>query len=316
VPFLQAARVSWGKDFISPNPAAQWISLRWAMEIIPGSDKAYYPNFYPSSYGNEYLTGDQFSHEGAFCQGFGALANDDQRAALLWTYLNARERVLPTEKFDAWIYPQRAVMALINWPIGLEPKNPGEVLAKVQVDEFMGHYMFRKEWKNADDLYFTYFLNPEGKKGHMANPRGGNFRFFGFGIRSLWSHPPAPRKQTHFEAFADGGGVLSFQAGNKGTTSLVVDYSGKSGAPGVVVIANPWFTEQDRTKAKWNSLTGQTKGDARLTVQNIEGGDVPFFVMVMQKGGETPAIKAVDGVLHVGSRKYSFDGKKIDCSGP
>jgi len=84
---------------------------------------------------------------------FGALADDDQKAAMLWMYERAMEPQRPLVKYDAWIYPHRAVLAFINWPIGLKPKNPGNVIGHVNADRYMGHYMFRKQWKDANDIY-------------------------------------------------------------------------------------------------------------------------------------------------------------------
>jgi hypothetical protein len=92
VPFLQAARVCWGKEFITPRPNGQWLTLRWAMEVIPG-EKPWYPNYYPSSYGPDYVTlGPSLSEGGEWSQGFGALANQDQQAAMLWMYQNPSTR--------------------------------------------------------------------------------------------------------------------------------------------------------------------------------------------------------------------------------
>ena len=179
VPFLQAARTAWGKDFISPQPNAQWLTLRWAMEVIPGGEKPWYPNYHPSSYGPDFVARGNMSDAGEWAQGFGALANDDQQAAMLWMYLHAMEQDRPLEKYDAWTYPHRAVLALANWPIGLTPKNPGEVIGHVNADQSMGHYMFRKQWKDENDLYFSFFLNPQSKHGYVKGPRGGNFAFYG-----------------------------------------------------------------------------------------------------------------------------------------
>jgi len=317
VPFLQAARVAWGKDFITPRPHCQWLTLRWAMEVIPGADKPWYPNFHPSSYGPDYVARGNLSDGGEWAQGFGALADDDQRAAMLWMYLHAIERDRPLVKYDAWVYPHRAVLALINWPIGIEPKDPGEVISHVNADEYMGHYMFRKQWADANDLYFTFFLNPHAKHGYVKGPRGGNFAFYGYGIRSRWRwgppQPPQPRKVTYFQPQANGGGVLSFQTGpNARVTSIAVDYSGKSGAGGVVIFANPWFTAADRTKTHWNALKPSQRKDrkAAVTFHDVEVDGVPWFVMILQEG-EPPKPTVAGKALKIGSQTYRFDGKKL-----
>jgi len=312
IPFMQVARTAWGRDFISPRPNAQWLVLRWAMDVIAG-EKAWFPNYYPSSYGADFV---EHGGNGYWSQGFGALANDDQRAAMLWTYLYAIEK--KPEVFDAEIYPHRAVLALVNWPIGLQPKNPGEVLGHVNVDKYMGQYMFRKQWQDADDIYFTFFLNPLGKHGYVRGPRGGNFAFYGYGIRCRWARGlPSPRKETFFAAQPDGSGVLSFEAGpERKVTSIAVDYSDKSGAGAVVVIANPWFAPEDRTKENWNSLLPRKGpgGKASLTFADVVVGKTPMFVMIMSKG-EAPQPAADGDRLRMGNQTWRFDGEKLIVGG-
>ena len=318
VPFLQAARVAWGKDFIAPRPNAQWLTLRWAMEVIPGSEKPWYPNYYPSSYGPEYVSHGSLSEGGEWSQGFGALANEDQRAAMLWMYLKAIEPQQPLVNYDAWVYPHRAVLALVNWPIGREPKNPGEVLGHVNRDQYMGHYMFRKQWQDADDIYFTFFLNPLFKHGYVRGPRSGNFAFYGYGIQCRWSQKvPDPRKETYFQAWPDGSGVLSFEHGEqRQVVSIAVDYTEKSGAGGVVVIANPWFTPADRTKVDWHRLLPQKRrdGQATLSFQDATVGGVPLFAMLMHEG-PAPRAEVVGDALRIGGQAYRFDGQKILFAG-
>lgn len=315
VPFLQAARVSWGKDLITPRPNGQWLTLRWAMEVIPGDEKPWYPNYHPGPYGPDYVAQGGLSDGGEWSQGFGALANEDQRAAMLWMYLRAIEPQQPLVRYDAWLYPHRAVLALINWPIGVEPKNPGEVLGHVDVDQYMGHYMFRKQWQNADDTYFTFFLNPLAKHGYVKGPRGGNFAFYGYGIRCHWSQKVSePRKQTYFQAWPDGSGVLSFEHGvPPKVTSIAVDYTEKSGAEAVVVFANPWFTPEDRTQQNWRSLLPRKSpdGKAALSFQDIEVGGVPMFLMILHRG-EAPKAVAEHNTLRLGAQTYRFDSSKLD----
>ncbi|MBM4039694.1 MAG: hypothetical protein FJ290_14390 [Planctomycetes bacterium] len=308
IPFLQAARTAWGKDFISPRPNAQWLLLRWPMEVVAG-EKPWFPNYHPSSYGADHV---EHSGDAYWSLGFGALANDDQRAAMLWTYLYAIEK--EPKVFDAEVYPGHAAMALINWPIGLKPKNPGEVLGHVNVDQYMGHYMFRKQWQDADDLYFTFFLNPRGKHGYVRGPRNGNFAFYGYGIRCRWSHGlGTPRKETHFEAWPDGSGVLSFEHGEpRKVTAIAVDYTEKSGAGAVVAIANPWFKPEDLTRVDWHRLLPQKArdGKAALSFQDVAVPGVPFFLMVMHRGDAPKAVVEGDSVK-LGGQTYRFDGAKL-----
>jgi hypothetical protein len=324
VPFLQAARTAWGKDFIAPRPHAQWLTLRWAMEIVPGADgRPYYPNLYPSSYGPQWVDRDGLSDGGDFAQGFGALAGDDQRAALLWVY---RRLVEPGEvgqnptwleagerSFDAVAYPHRAVLALVNWPMGLEPKNPAEVIGRVNVDRYMGYYMFRKGWAGPDDVYFTLLTNPRGKHGYVKGPRGGNFAFWGLGLRTKWSQKLSGVEQTYFKAEPDGSGVVSLRH-DGGLTSIAIDYSERAGVPAVVVFANPWFSEDDQTKTDWHRLRSVTPKEGRpgpsLVYRRVQAGATSMLVATLS-AGPPPELSVRDGKLAIGRQTYAFDGQKL-----
>lgn len=324
VPLLQAARVSWGKDFITPRSNGQWITLRWAMEIIPHGSKAWYPNYKVNSYGDLYKLRGPMSEGGDWSQGFGALANDDQKAAMLWMYENAIEKTKPLKEFDAWTYPHRAVFALINWPIGLEPKNPAEVLGHANADKLIGHFMFRKQWKDNNDVYVTFLLNTGPRRGHVRSSSGGNITFYGHGIREhFWARCNKNSKITHYEAQDDGSGVVAFSMEGQ-DHSVAVDFSDVSGTEGVVVVANPWFDESTgyferraNAKKKLDELIAKGKAQppkpraVELHVQHLDGDTNDFFVMAMHKNGEKPEIKLAGNTLQVGGQAYTFDGKKL-----
>jgi hypothetical protein len=285
------------------------------MEVVAG-EKPWYPNFYASVYGPDYVARGNMSDAGEWAQGFGALADDDQRAAMLWTYLYAMEKVRPLEKYDAWLYPHRAVLALVNWPIGVKPKKPGEVIGHVNADRTMGHYMFRKTWQDENDLYFSFLLNPESRHGYVKGPRGGNMAFYGYGVRVLWKHPPKPpmpREETFFAASPDGSGVLSFSWGEeKRVSSIAVDYSERSGAAGVVVLANTWFPKERRTEENWLSMRSRQRKDksAGISFTDIDVKGIPVLVALIHEG-DAPKVNAEGDVLRIGGQTYRFDGRKV-----
>ncbi len=315
VPFLQAARTAWGKDFVCPRPNAQWLTLRWVMEAVPdASGKAWYPNYHPSSYGPDHIATGNMSDGGEFSQGFGALANDDQRAALLWLWNRSHGKKHP-EAFDAWIYPHRAVFALVNWPLELPEKNPAEVIGHAAVDQTMGHYMFRKGWAGPDDVYFSFLLNPTGRRGYVRSAPPGRFAFYGLGLRTRWGYkPPRGARQSHYEAFDQGlGGTLSFSGDDRTVHAIAVDYSDATGAAGVVVFANPWFSEKSQTATHWRQFKGRSdkQTGARLQVHpRVTAGGVEYLVLTAHRG-QGPRIRADNGRLRVGNQTYRFDGKKI-----
>ncbi|HYG77618.1 MAG TPA: hypothetical protein VEK08_21615 [Planctomycetota bacterium] len=155
IPFFQAMKVAGGKDFISPRPNVQWLSLRWIHELIPdASGKPLYPcrvGGMGGSYGTENFLEQQggMSHGGWFSQGMGLLT-DSQKQAMLWTYDNV-VRKADADRYDSVNYPHRAILALINWPIGEQAKNPEGIVPKVRADTVHSYFGFRNRWQDADD---------------------------------------------------------------------------------------------------------------------------------------------------------------------
>jgi hypothetical protein len=278
VPLFQAFRVALGKDYISARPNVPWLTLRWIMELLPSRDGPVYPCRKPSSYGHErFLSGNGgASHGGWFSQGFGAIP-DDQKPALLWVYRNLCSAADP-EGFDTLNYPHRAVLALVNWPIGVEPRNPAETMPRTVVDKIHGYYVFRNQWKDGTDVVVTAWLS-SGPVGHMT-PGSPEVMVWGRGQRvKLGSFP---RCQTsHYEARPDGSGVVS-----GGGCSLAVDFTGGSALVALVAPA------------------GDAKG------ATLVAGDHAWKILTLQEGA-APEVRADGPKVRVGNRTLSYDGTKI-----
>ena len=94
VPLLQAMRVAGGKDFVTPRPNAEWISLKWALWLLPTDKGAYYPNPHPeTATAPSTSSAAGLSKGGQFAQGFGAV-DPKHVTAMLWVY---KHFVEPTE---------------------------------------------------------------------------------------------------------------------------------------------------------------------------------------------------------------------------
>jgi hypothetical protein len=295
VPMLQAMRVAAGRDYISPKSNGPWVTLRWAMWLVPRSGKPFYPNPNPTeSYGEDhFVRAGMITRGGHFSQGFGAIT-DDQKPALLWVYRHFVEPgeaaeypswLKPGEKsFDALDYPHHAVLALINWPIGIAEKNPEEVLPKAVGDDTHGFYVFRNHWRDDKDIIVSALLGarPDKKKVEVS--------VWGEGERVTFGAFPKCRT-TYFHAGADGSGILS-----GGGNSLAVDYSGTSGAEALIVMVGP------------DSAAGANSDKIRATT--ITAGHTTFQVMTVQTG-PAPVITTKGDQLLVGKQAITFDGHDL-----
>jgi hypothetical protein len=302
---LQTMKVAGGRDFIAPRPNGQWLTLRWAFEVLPGKDgRPCYPCRSPSTYGTEYFQRAGTSDGGEFCQGFGAVP-DDKKAALLWTYRSFfepseakeyPERLPKGEKsYDALVYPHRAVLAFINFPLGLEPKNPVEVLGHAYCDTLHGYLAFRNQWKDSDDIIVTAYLKA-GPRGYIRN-NDVAVKVWGLGLRG--SLPSVTGKLAAYEVKPDGSGTFAVEGG----VSAAVDFSGASGAPCLVAM----------TGSDLKSVNGESKakdGIASSKTTTVTAGTRTVIVMTLQKG-PAPEAKPVGDKVTVGGQTISFDGAKI-----
>jgi len=292
VPFFQALKISQGRDYInSGRPNVPSLTTHWIYELLPGPDgRPIYPCRKPSSYGSENFLGYNggVTHAGWFSQGFGAIP-DAQKPALLWVY-NHFVAGADANRRDTLNMPHRAVLALVNWPIGVAEKNPAEILPRTHVDRIHGWYVFRNRWQDADDIVVSAWFGA-GPQGHI-NVGGGNVLVWGMGERITFAS--LPRAMTSFyEAKPDGSGVVS-----AGGVSLAVDFSGKSGAEALLVRVSD-------EKPKDAALKGTM---ARMTT--VEAGANTFQILTLTKGPH-PEVKVDGNRVRIGARVVSFDGKKL-----
>jgi len=303
--WLKAAKVACGKDFITPRPNAQYIALRWVMEIIPQQGRAQYPLRMAAgpSYGTlEFTRCGDWSHGGQFAQGFG-IVDSKYLPAMLWVYRNFVERYEQTggtEKWfidggwlakgekthDAMTSPWRAVMAFVNWPVGVEPKNPEGIVPKADEDKVHGYYRFRNGWKDGEDIIVTALLGWGPKDAYK--PKFGPIVVWGLGGRVEFGSFTAPSR-GEFVARPDGSGVIA--AGGK---SLAVDYSGTSGAP--LLIAGI-------------GIGGGSSGGL-VNFSTVEAGGRTWTIMTLSKD-KHPSAAALGDKVVVGGQTLSFDGTKI-----
>ncbi len=304
--WLKAAQVACGKDFITPRPNAQYIALRWAMEIIPQEGRPQYPLRMAAgpSYGtHEFTRAGDWSHGGQFAQGFGII-DEKYKPALLWVYqhfvepyehrLTAKESWVndkgwlgkDEKSYDALTSPWKAVLSFVNWPIGVEARNPAGILPQAIEDRIHGYCCFRNRWKDGDDVVVTALLGYGPKDGYK--PKFGRIVVWGLKKRYEFGNFTAPRR-GEFTARPNGSGVVA--AGGK---HLVVDYSGASGAPLLLVGVG----------------IGAGKSDGTARFQAINLGDHTITVMTLSRDRHPEPRVEGDSIV-VGGQTIRFDGKKL-----
>lgn len=298
--WLQAAKVACGKDFISSAPNGQWVTLRLVMEVVPVKGSPQWLDR-KSSAGASYGTEDIWRSRGQFAQGFGAI-DDKYKPALLWTYRNFVEApelkgVFPEKKnrdfvgqgwigkgeksYDALTNPLHAVLAFVNWPVGIAPENPEKVMPKAMEDRVHGYYVFRNQWKDENDILVSALLGYGPKDAYK--PQYGPVYLWGLGNKYAFGN----FRSTAPAEFVPGpnGGIVS-----TGTQCLGVDFSGASGAPALIALVG----------------IDAPKADNLLTV--TPAGKITIVTM---QSGKAPEVKVDGDRITVGGQTITWDGKKV-----
>jgi len=281
IPAIQAWRVAGGQDFVSPQPNAAAITMIKVHELLLIKGEAWYPEVRPSGYGTGYFghkpgaVSDRggLSRAGQFAQGFGAIP-EKLKPAALWVYNHIVEKDPADRTFDTVSpYPHRAVLALVNWPIGVKEVNPSELLPHVQWDNYLGFYSFRNQWTGTEDDIVVNATHRARDPFPLMVWGKGEKRSFGICPKGA---------TTHFQAAEDGSGTLTV-----GTMALGVDFSKASGADGLIV----------------------TVGLPVTGAKTVVAGGQMFNILLL--GGKPAEPDAAGDKVVVGKQEISYDGEKI-----
>jgi hypothetical protein len=261
-------------------------------EIVPMDGKPQIPH--RGDYGNDMLFPypASISFQGDFPVGMGSVLPEEAQA-MAWIYDNFVE---PGNKKN-WGggYPHQLLYAFVNWPD--KTLQPEKALPKVVVDDIHGYYVCRNRWQDKDDTVVTTLLKrgPGGYKSGKVQ-RGNIVWSFGrkmnFGALS--------GKTTHFLAGADGSMELSDEKGG----SLVVDFSGTSGAP-VLLAATGKINLPRGPKGKVDIAAAQ--------VVNAGGADVTVLTF-SPPPGEKPTVKTDGTAINVGKQTIKVAAGKLSLS--
>lgn len=293
VSYLKTLAVAQGRDYVNgPRPNAAAINVRRIWEIAGPPATIPYRSAMGPSYGNERQYADRtgLSHGGIFSEGFGSLTAQ-QKSAMLWCYQRFVEPDRAKDTFDTVsLYPHRAILALVNWPFGVEAKNPGEVLPQYHRDTTHEYWVFRNRWQDANDIIVTALVNSAGDN----KPRG--VMVWGLGTRTELVSPGSKTPVSEFSVARDRSGIIS-----TGKAALAVDFSKASGAEALVVIAN----------VEGKGKTGEGKGsEGKAKLTSVKAGEMPFEILTLSSGAH-PEVKVEGDALKIGGQTVRFDGKTI-----
>lgn len=248
--------------------------------------------------------------------------------------------------------------SLLFYPADLEEKNPAEVWGRTWKDEAFGMFIFRNRFQDGEDFVLQTVAKLRPTLGGHEGRDALSFRLWGLGVP--WAvgsgRTTDPRGQTtlfpadpeekaspprglvskvnasFLRRSGDGFTVLSMEQSDTGVTRhtrrLLVDYSGGSGAPALVVVSDS--SENGRF---WRMNTPEfntiTTGPNRFTVTSPEGHRLEAVILwpaggVMPRTGKfqrgNPFVygdrghDAAAGLM--GSQGYSTQNAWVDFESP
>ena len=293
---LQAWKIAGGKDFIAPRPNVPWLTLKWAFLTVPtGKNPLNLRDGFPErgAYPHNIWERTALSGAGYFAFGFGCLPGDYQ-PGLLWFYnhhLKAADDKAGTPCDTTSVYPHDAVLAFINWPVGLPERNPGDVMPHAYRDTKWGFYAWRNRWQDQDDTVISILTRTA--KGNYAVRAETALTIWSEGQRLKWGNINGGFTGT-YQPTRNGSTVLTTGDGG----CLAIDFSHASGLDTLLVLTGPGAT---------GSMDGK-----RAKAVTVSVGEVKYSVLMLSANGQFPEPKADGDRLAVGGQAIGVrDGRLV-----
>jgi len=252
LPAIQAWKVALGKDFVSPRPNVRWTALKWFLLTVPrGKDMSNLRSGFPERGGyphNIWARADGVSGAGYFSIGYEAVL-PEERAGIWWWYHHCvkdwdEKNGTPWDTLSP--YPHHSILAFVNTPFGLEPVDPAECIPRCVRDTRYGFYGFRNRWKDENDVVITQLTRRSPARFRHGPDKSMTIQHHG--KKESWGSIPA--EVTHWQPAADGSAILG-----DGKTCLAIDFSGASGADGMLVMTGPGAEGHDKVEAGGRSYS-------------------------------------------------------------
>jgi len=199
--------------------------------------------------------------------GFG-LFDEDEKAAWLWFYerfLQERDREAGTPYDTCSYYPHHSVLSFVNWPVGLEPVDPDEVMPHASIGTTYGYCMFRNRWEDEQDLVVSFLARRP--RGHTKKHEIGDVWYTARGEQGRWGEITG--EVRHAIVAEDGSAVVRTADG-----CIAVDFSGASGAPGMLALLGAGAPEQGSVELDGTRVALKFLGTDADPEARVEGGKI------------------------------------------
>ena len=290
---LQAWKNAMGRDYINvERPNARMMTLKWIYLTIIRNGK---PDFWPKrgAYTQNIWSREGKSGGGYFAFGMAGVT-EEQKAALKWYYdrfLLKHDANKGTPYDTVARDPHVSVCSFVNWPVGLEARNPAEVLPHCYRDTIHGFVAWRNRWQDENDVVISVLLKTT--RGYMSAEADGSLQIMGFGRKFGWGQ--AAGKIEHWWQDERGTATVLTTA----NVSTAVDFTKASGAD--VMLATTGGGEGATFKM----------GDAAVVPGTPFRGKAPTVTLKFLAAGDVPAPTIKDYVVTVGKRTIALKDGNI-----
>ncbi|MFP4260873.1 MAG: hypothetical protein ACLFS1_07330 [Opitutales bacterium] len=282
LPALQAWKTAGGYDFLTPRPHTDWMAMRWMfLAQMQDGDVLFEPK--RGGYPHNVWDRGGLSGAGYFAYGFGVV-RDRYLPGMKWIYekfFKEADATNETPFATASVYPQVAVLAFINYPFGVESKDPSETWPKRIHDTRRDFYAWRNRFRNENDVILSVL--GQSTRGYMRASNEESLSILSGGTARRWGYFTCGIL-GEYDTKPHGGSVLAFGDGG----SLGVDFSGRSGRDAMLVWQGPDLPQAHRVEA---------------------GGKT--FAFLFLGDGTTPEIEVHGDVIHAGEQRISLNDGRV-----
>ncbi len=230
-------------------------------------------------YGHNVWDRDGLSGAGYFAHGFAGIT-PEQQSAHLWFYnrfFKEGDAKIGRPFDTVSVYPHLAVSAFVNWPVGMEPVNPAEILPRITADNELGLYMWRSRWQDRGDFVMS-LLAKRTSGGYMTSKPDPFLKVNGSnwidlkkakGVKNWWVSEEGDRS------------ILTF---NRKDQAFLVDFSGASGEEVLLATTFP-ATKGEKVRVGKQTMTFLFPRSDQVPEITVEGSTVKVGDLTLELKG-------------------------------
>ena len=283
-----------GRDYINvERPNARMMTLKWIYLTVVRAGR---PDFWPQrgAYTHNIWAAQRHERRGLLRHRHGRRNRGTEGGhEVVLRPIPARARTASSAcPYDTVSkYPHYSVSSFVNWPVGMEARNPAEVLPHCYRDTVHGFVAWRNRWQDGNDVVISVLLRHT--RGYHGRDADGALQINGFGRKFSWGKAAGTIGYWWQDENA------SATVMTTGDASTAVDFTGLSGAD--VLLASTAGGDGAKFAV----------GEAAVVPGTPFRGKAPQLIVKFLTAGEAPTPTTKDYVVTVGKRTLAVKDGNI-----